>query len=203
MATLVLKEHCNVPEGVNPIFFVRNGRMSVLFQTPPVMYMLNGDHWDEVSGNHDILPPSCTIVQYGTSLIAIGGWEHGEPSKEVLVLNKRWTHSNIPNMIEGCCRACAVEVRGCLVVLGGRGSGPRLLDLAQVWNNKTMQWSKGQALPVASEDPSVAVHENNILVAGGWCMGNMIWCIQYEDLVRFYSVMHGNTFSEINHKYFR
>lgn len=147
---------------------------------------LDNDKWVKISGNHEILPCDCTFFQYDAHLCAIGGWKHGQPIKEVLIFEgKKWTTSKtIPSMIEGCCRSCAVEVKQCLVVLGGRGSGPRLLDAVQVLSKPKNVWSRGQPLPVACENPSADVYEDILFVAGGWCMGTMIWSIHFSELVR-------------------
>lgn len=160
------------------------------------IFKLDNEKWVKVPGNHEKLPFGCTLFQYNDQLCAIGGWKHGEPIKEVLIFEeKKWTSSKtIPSMIEGCCRSCVVEVRQCLVILGGRGSGPRLMDAVQVFSKRTNVWSRGQPLPLACENSSADVYDDILFMAGGSCMGTMIWSIQFSELVRDQSVPFYNMY---------
>ena len=175
----------NTQDGKNLNLFRFKDFVCVHDRTQSSILMLDNDRWVKIPGNHEILPFGCSLFQYGAHLCAIGGWKHEQPIKEVLIFEgKKWTTSKtIPSMIEGCCRSCAVEVKQCLVVLGGRGSG-RLLDAVQVLSKPKNVWSRGKPLPVACENPSADVYEDILFVAGGWCMGTMIWSIHFSELVR-------------------
>ena len=185
---MAIPEEFCLPERHGGCFFVWKNCIGAFYKETSALYKQDDDKytWSRVVGNHTMLPFDCVLHQFGTSLIAIGGWENEIPCRAVFSfdIKKGTSWSPVSQLLQGCCRPGVVEVKGHLVVLGGKGAGPRLLDDVQVLNGKTMQWSRGQPLPWASESPSVAVHNNTIFVAGGWCMGTSIWCTRFDELVR-------------------
>ena len=122
-----------------------------------------------------------TLAVRGGELVSVGGYKGVVCSKEVRVLRGgRWT--SMTEMLVGCRQSCVVSVSGdVLLVMGGDGDGPRLLNDVQIFDGRT--WHMEPPLPRPCVAMSAVVHGDLVFVMGGGGMGRAVWSANITDLV--------------------
>ena len=123
-----------------------------------------------------------TLGVCGGEMVSVGGYKGGGVcSKEVVVLRGgRWT--SMTEMLVGCWRSCVVSVSGgVLLVMGGTGDGPRLMNDVQIFDGRT--WHMGPPLPRPCWDMSAVVHGDLVFAMGGYGMERAVWSANITDLV--------------------
>ena len=130
-----------------------------------------------------------TLAVCGGEIVSVGGYKYGCVGIKEVELGGvcvkvwrrgRWT--SMTKMLVGCCRSCVVSVSGgVLLVMGGTGDGPRLMNDVQIFDGRT--WHMGPPLPRPCWDMSAVVHGDLVFAMGGYGMERAVWSANITDLV--------------------
>ena len=111
--------------------------------------------YDTSLGKWATLPPyrarDFALTAIKNQLVLVGGWVPGNVIEVVGVWrpdSKEWTHP-YPDMPTPRSHCSAVAYKEWLVVAGGEGDGGANVDIVEVLNTDTKQWSTGPPIPIS------------------------------------------------------
>ena len=148
--------------------------------------------WDELNSRWEKLTDlecEATLTVCGGMLASVGGYKDGVFSRKVMLWREgKWTI--MTEMLVGCMWSCVISLsEGRLIVMGGKvceclaGS-----NNVQVFDGTTKSWHFGPPLPHSWSTVSAVVHEDHVILAGGYEMEKEVWSAKISDLVSHYAL---------------